>query len=202
MVVVHARPQEAEHAAARVLVGQLFHVPHQACLVQWVRDVQRPLKARALGDRLEQGIQRRLADRLEHGFDFFWCVRKVAHRAVQWSLSSSSVRYASGSSNPSSPSLGSMLTIQPASQQSSLTSSGASSSRSFTALTVPLTGANRSLSVLTLSMVPNAAPAFTASPAFTSSPTSVISPSWSTAKAVMPTTIAPSRCLAHSWSFV
>ncbi len=62
-------------------------------------------------------------------------------------------------------------------------------------------GAKRSLSVLTLSIVPKALPTVTVSPAFTSRFTSVMSPSWSTANAVMPTVISPPCGFAHSWSF-
>ena len=82
-----------------------------------------------------------------------------------------------------------------------MTSSGLLASSALTRTTLPAMGAYRSLSVLTLSMVPNVLPTVTVSPTFTSRVTRVMSPSCSTAKAVIPTsTSAAGR--AHSWSFV
>src|SRR5688572_450078 len=63
-------------------------------------------------------------------------------------------------------------------------------------------GAYRSLSVFTLSIVPNALPAATSSPGFTSRFTRVMSPSCSTANAVMPTVTFLPSTFVHSWSFV
>ena len=64
--------------------------------------------------------------------------------------------YAFTSSSVSSAfaSSGVMTIIQPLSQQSSLTRSGEASRSALIYTTVPATGANRSLSVLTLSIVP------------------------------------------------
>src|SRR5882724_6679182 len=100
------------------------------------------------------------------------------------------------------PASGAIAIIQPLPQQSSLTSSGLFSRAALTRVTLPFTGANRSLSVLTLSIVPNALPDVTLSPTFTSKLTSVMSPRASTAKAVMPTTSSPPSVRAHSWSLV
>src|SRR5690606_19808529 len=70
------------------------------------------------------------------------------------------------------------------------------------ATTLPAMGANRSLSVLTLSMVPKALPSAMVSPGFTSRLRRVMSPSWSTAYEVMPTSTPPPSAFAHSWSLV
>src|SRR6478736_161969 len=95
-----------------------------------------------------------------------------------------------------------MAIIQPLLQGSSLMSSGCSSSAPLMRVILPLTGANRSLSVLTLSMVPKVLPALTVSPTLTSRLTSVMSPSASTANAVMPTKSSLPAVCAHSWSLV
>src|SRR6187431_2254855 len=95
-----------------------------------------------------------------------------------------------------------MATIQPLPQGSSLISSGLFSSAPLMRVTLPLTGANRSLSVLTLSIVPKFLPALTLSPTLTSRLTSVMSPSASTANAVMPTRSSLPSARAHSWSLV
>src|SRR6478609_7031887 len=95
-----------------------------------------------------------------------------------------------------------MAIIQPLTQGSSLISSGWSSSAPLIRVTLPLTGANRSLSVLTLSIVPKVLPAVTLSPTLMSRLTSVMSPSASTANAVMPTRSSLPSVWAHSWSLV
>src|SRR6478752_3822938 len=95
-----------------------------------------------------------------------------------------------------------MAIIQPLPHGSSLISSGLFSSAPLMRVILPLTGANRSLKVLTLSIVPKVLPALTVSPTLTSRLTSVMSPSASTANAVMPTRSSSPTACAHSWSLV
>src|SRR5262249_42623909 len=152
-------------------------VRHQRRLVEGGRHREQALVARVLGDGCEEIVDGRLADDGQHRADLLLRVGEVAHH--QCADSAMTVLYLAASSSSPAPPDGLMTTIQPVPQQSSFTSSGFSSSVLLTRTIVPLTGAYKSLSVLTLSIVPNALPAVTESPGFTSMLTRVMSPSWS-----------------------
>src|SRR4051794_38581302 len=95
-----------------------------------------------------------------------------------------------------------MSSSQPSPYGSLFTRSGWSASASLTAVTVPFTGANRSLTLLVDSSSPQASPARTVEPT-SGSCTYTMSPSWSCAKSVMPTRTGPSSpAFSHSCSAV
>jgi hypothetical protein len=78
VVVVDSAAEERQRARGDVLLGERRDVVHEARLVERRLDGERPAQTDALGDDVEQRVDRRNADRSEHLGDLAGGVREIA----------------------------------------------------------------------------------------------------------------------------
>lgn len=138
-MIVSSGSQKGDTAVKmQVFLRKLAHVPEQLMLGKRFGQIQMPLQLKIFRYVHEEIRQIAQTERLEHLPLFFRCVGNIRH-----SYTSSMYRAYSSAVIKSERSSSSHLisTIHPSSYGDSLINSGLSSSFSFTATTVPETGA-------------------------------------------------------------